>query len=95
MPRTYFVYILASDSHELYIGVTNHLARRIQEHRASLSQDSYTTKHRTMRLVYLESTNEVLAVIRREKQLKGWTRRKKVALIEEANPEWRDLTEDW
>ena len=91
--RTYFVYILANDSHELYVGITNDLQRRLAEHRTALDSDSYVSRHRTQRLFYCESTNNVLAAIRREKQLKGWTRKKKLELIEGINPSWRDLSE--
>jgi putative endonuclease len=82
MSRTYYVYILASDSRELYVGVTNDLAKRVAQHRNGVDQKSYTTQHRTFRLVYCESTTDVLSAIRREKQLKGGSRAKKVALIE-------------
>jgi putative endonuclease len=93
MHRTYFVYILANDSHEIYVGITNDLYRRLAEHRTALDPDSYVHKHQTLRLVYCEPTNDVLAAIRREKQLKGWTRKKKLELIEGTNPGWRDLAE--
>lgn len=72
MPRTYFVYILASDSHELYVGVTNDLYKRLAQHRSSLNPDSYATKHRTTRLVYCESTDDVSAAIWREKQIRSF-----------------------
>jgi len=93
MPRTYFVYILASDSRELYVGVTNDVRRRVAQHRSSLDPDSYTTRHGTTRLVYCEWTHDVTAAIRREQQIKGWTRSKKLELIDQANPTWRDLAD--
>jgi putative endonuclease len=93
MPRTYFVYILASDSHELYVGVTNDLYKRLAQHRSSLNPDSYTTKHRTTKLVYCESTSDVRAAIRREKQIKGWTRKRKLELVDQVNPSREDLAE--
>lgn len=71
MPRTYFVYILASESRELYIGVTNNLAKRLAQHRERLNPMAYTVKHQTVRLVYAETTNDVRAAIGREKQIKG------------------------
>ena len=95
MPREYFVYILASDSHELYVGVTSNLARRVSQHRTGLNPSGYTTKHEARRLVYCETTRDVRAAISREKQIKGWTRRKKLELIETLNPDWRDLAEGW
>ena len=94
MDRTYYVYILASDSRELYVGVTNDLLRRVGQHRSGLRPHSYTTKHQVFRLVYCESTNDILAAIRREKQIKGWVRRRKVKLIDQTNPDWKDLAED-
>jgi putative endonuclease len=93
MPRSYFVYILASESHELYVGVTNNLWKRLDQHRSGLTPDAYSIRHRTNRLVYAEVTEDILAAIRREKQIKGWTRKRKLALIEASNPDWRDLGE--
>jgi putative endonuclease len=95
MPREYYVYILASESRELYVGVTGNLTRRVAEHRTSLDRDGYTAKHETKRLVYCEVTNDVQAAIRREKQIKGWTQWKKLELIETMNPDWSDLAEGW
>jgi putative endonuclease len=91
MSRTYFVYVLASEARELYIGVTNNLERRMAEHRLSLDPHSYVSHHRTMRLVYYEMTTDVLSAIRREKRLKRLSRQRKLRLIEQANPGWQDL----
>jgi putative endonuclease len=93
MARTYYVYILASESRELYVGVTNNLLKRVEQHRTGSNPNSYTIKHRTFRLVYCESTTDVLSALRREKQIKRWTRRRKIELIDDANPDWRDLAE--
>jgi putative endonuclease len=93
MARTYYVYILASQSRELYVGVTNDVYRRISQHRSGVDPDSYTARHRTFRLVYCESTHDVLSAIRREKQIKRWSRRKRLELIERTNPEWNDLAD--
>jgi putative endonuclease len=90
MSRTYFVYILASESRELYVGVTNDLVRRLAEHKAGLTK-GYAFEHGITRLVHFEMTSDVLAAIRREKQVKAWTRAKRIALIESGNPGWRDL----
>ena len=87
--RTYHVYILASRSRRLYIGVTGHLAHRLQQHRAG--QVRSTAKYRITRLVYAEPTSDVRAAIAREKQLKGWCRWKKLALVSGINPTWDDL----
>jgi putative endonuclease len=91
--RTYYVYILASRSRSLYIGVTNDMARRLWMHRDG--QVHTTAKYRVVRLVYVETTDDVRAAIAREKQLKGWVRRKKLTLISAANPTWDDLAPAW
>ena len=91
MSRTYHVYIVASISRVLYIGVTGDLSRRIAEHRAH-AVDGFTKRYRCTRLVHVEETTDVVAAIEREKQLKGWRRARKVALIEAGNPQWRDLS---
>jgi putative endonuclease len=93
MARTFFVYILASDTRELYIGVTNDLTRRVAEQRAGLNPDGYSARHGTGRLVYFEMTSDVLSAIHREKRLKRLSRRRKLRLIEKSNPEWRDLAD--
>ena len=91
----YFVYILANwNDSVLYIGVTNNLERRLYEHRNGLA-DGFTKKYNVHKLVYYEYTNEAYSAISREKQLKGWNRAKKNALIAKMNPEWRDLSADW
>lgn len=89
--RTYYVYILSSPSRVLYIGVTNDITRRLAQHRSG-DTPGYASRHGAFRLVHLESTTDVRAAIRREKQLKGWKRSKKLALIEEENPEWLNLS---
>jgi len=82
--RQFFVYILASKSRRLYIDVTNDLERRLYEH---LSGDgSFTARYRIHRLVHFEATNSATVAIEREKQLKGWRRSKKIALVESTNP---------
>jgi putative endonuclease len=91
MSRTYFVYILASESRELYIGVTNNLQRRVAQHRAGADPGSYSSEHGTTSLVYYEMTSDVLAAIGREKRLKRLSRSRKLCLIDRLNPEWQDL----
>ena len=91
MARTYYVYILTNRSGTLYVGVTNDLARRLHAHREG-HLGSFTLRYRIDRLVYFESFFDVRVAIAREKQLKGWVRRKKVALISMANPKWTDLS---
>ncbi len=92
--KEYYVYILANYSRTLYIGVTNNLVRRIYEHKNQLN-NGFTKKYGIHRLVYYEIFQDVSAAILREKELKGWVRKKKIALIEQFNPEWKDLARDW
>ena len=92
--RTYFVYIMSNRSRTLYIGMTNNLARRVSEHRHP-QDDTFTARYHLTRLVYAETFNNVLDAIAYEKQLKGWTRARKIELIEAGNPEWQDLAEAW
>jgi len=92
--ETYFVYILVSRSRTLYTGVTNHRERRVLEHKGRLVP-GFTSHYRIHRLVYFESASDVRQAIRREKQIKGWVREKKLALVRSMNPEWRDLSEGW
>ena len=95
MPRgAYFVYILASKSRRLYVGVTSDLERRVYEHKHKLAE-GFTRQYRIDRLVHYEETPDALVAIGREKQIKGWRRAKKVALIESVNRKWRDLAEKW
>ena len=91
--KHYWVYILSNRSHTLYVGVTNNLVKRVNEHRLKFVE-GFTKRYNISQLVYYEETPDILAAIAREKQLKGWLRRKKVALIEEFNPQWRDLSRD-
>jgi putative endonuclease len=93
--KSYYVYIMANYSRTLYVGVTNDLQRRAYEHKNKLFEDSFSARYNINRLVYFEETNDVLAAIEREKQIKRWRREKKVFLIEQQNPDWRDLSEEW
>jgi putative endonuclease len=88
--RQYFVYMTASVSRVLYVGVTGDLVRRVWEHREKLVS-GFTEKYCVDRLVYYEVADSPLAAIAREKQIKGYRREKKLALIAAMNPEWRDL----
>ncbi|HEV2671759.1 MAG TPA: GIY-YIG nuclease family protein [Gemmatimonadales bacterium] len=90
--RTYWVYVLASRSRVLYIGVTNDLARRLNEHKQGLIP-GFTQKYRVNRLVYFEQFSDIRDAIAREKQIKGWVRARKVELIEARNRTWEDLAE--
>ena len=91
----YYVYILTNaNNHVLYVGVTNNLERRWYEHRNCLV-DGFTKRYHIHKLIYFETTSDVRAAIEREKQIKGWTRSKKNALVAMMNPEWKDLSLDW
>ena len=91
--KVYYVYMLASRSRVLYIGVTNSLERRLFEHRAKLYPASFTATYRVNRLVYFEEFTDIRLAISREKQLKKWRRSKKIKLIVAMNPEWVDFFE--
>ena len=94
MAMPYFVYILASKRNgTLYVGVTNDLARRISEHRAKLI-GGFTRQYDVTLLVYFEAYKSVLEARSREHSLKGWRRAWKLKLIEDLNPDWRDLTDE-
>jgi len=94
MEKNYYVYILSSRSHVLYTGVTNDLISRVGQHREG-KISTFTAKYRIHRLVYAETFRDVRAAIAREKQIKSWTREKRAALIQAANPTWVDLAADW
>ena len=92
--KQYYVYIMTNRSKTLYTGVTNDLMRRVYEHKNKMVE-GFTKKYNITRLVYFEETNDIQSAITREKQIKGWLRRKKIALIESVNPKWEDLSEGW
>jgi putative endonuclease len=94
MSKTYFVYIMTNRSGTLYAGVTNNLERRVFEHKQK-KIPGFTKKYNIDRLVYYEETPNIEEAIAREKQIKGWLRKKKIALIESLNPVWKDLSSDW
>jgi|SRR5664280_630571 len=95
MTKTYYVYILASKRNgTLYIGVTNEFERRLYEHKNSLIE-GFTKKYNVHHLVYYEDVNDIQSALQRGKQLKRWTRKWKVELIEKENPEWCDLAENF
>lgn len=89
---SYCVYILTNKTNSvLYTGVTNDLVRRVYEHREHLDKDSFTSKYNVTKLVYFEQTTDVDAALEREKQIKGWKRERKIALIMHSNPRMLDL----
>lgn len=86
-----YVYILTNKNNTvLYIGITGNLIKRIYEHKEDLVE-GFTNKYKTHKLVYYEIFEEIKTAITREKQIKGWLRKRKFALIEEFNPKWNDL----
>ena len=89
--RQYCVYIMTNRSKTLYTGVTNDIERRVYEHKQKMI-DGFTKKYNLARLVYYD---DVWSAIEREKQIKGWLRSKKVALVESMNPQWTDLSRGW
>src|SRR5436853_501461 len=92
--NTYYVYIMTTHSRTPYIGVSNDLERRVLEHRTGEVR-GFTSRYRMTQLVYYEQFAQVVDAIAREKQLKGWTRAKKIALVERDNPHWENLARDW
>ena len=93
MTKSYYVYIMTNKkSGALYTGITNNLARRVYEHKEKLIS-GFTSKYNLTKLVFFEETHDVKAAIAREKQIKGWLRKKKIELIESQNPDWNDLSE--
>ena len=92
--RQFYVYIMTNRSRTLYTGVTNDLERRVYEHKHELVP-GFTQKYNITLLVYYEATPDIRSAIAREKQIKGWLRSKKIALIESVNPEWQDLSAEW
>jgi len=91
--KQYCVYITASISGVLYIGVTSNLQNRVWQHKNKVVK-GFTKKYNVDRLVYFEQTEDVRSALEREKQLKKWSRVKKIKLIEKMNPEWMDLSEN-
>ena len=91
--KNYFVYILASKRNgTLYIGVTNNLLQRVEQHKSKLIE-GFTKKYNVHKLVHFEVFDDMITAITREKQIKGWLRSKKISLIDSNNPEWKDLYE--
>ena len=90
----YYIYILTNQSGSvLYTGVTNDLIRRVYEHKHHLDRGSFTAQYNIEKLVYYETTSDVESAIAREKQIKGWNRKRKNKLVESKNPRWEELYE--
>ena len=94
MSKEYFVYTMTNKSRTLYTGVTNNLIRRVHEHKNKLVP-GFTRKYNIQFLVFYEAGSDIRAAFAREKQIKGWLRAKKIALIDSMNAEWKDSAEEW
>ena len=92
--KTFYIYIIASKSGTLYVGITNNIQRRVLEHKNHLVP-GFTDKYSIDRLLYIETFANPASAINREKQIKAWRREKKVKLIDSQNPAWKDLSEGW
>jgi putative endonuclease len=93
--RQYYVYIMTNKKNGvLYTGMTNDLVRRVYEHKKKLIK-GFTQKYNLTLLVYFDQANQALPAIAREKEIKGWLRHRKIALIKSVNPEWKDLSDGW
>jgi putative endonuclease len=88
MSKEYYVYIRTNKSRTLYTGVPNDLTRRVYEHKNKLVK-GFTSKYNIQYVVYYESTSSIHVGLEREKQIKGWLRKKKISLIDSVNPEWK------
>ena len=92
--KTYYIYIMTNQSRTLYVGLTNNILRRVLEHKTGLIE-GFTHRYNIDTLVYVESFGDVDSAIAREKQIKNWRREKKLRLINQENPDWRDLSDGW
>ena len=92
--KHYYVYIMTNPSRTLYTGITGHLQQRVHQHKTK-HFPGFTSRYNINRLVYFEVFEDVRNAINREKQIKAWTRAKRVALIESKNPKWDDLSREW
>ena len=92
--KRYYVYIMASRSLNLYTGITNNIQSRALDHKEGIIK-GFTKRYKINRLVYFEVLHDVRIAIRREKQIKSWTRSKRITLIQSQNPTWIDLAADW
>jgi putative endonuclease len=92
--KQYYIYIMTNRSQTLYTGVTSDLAGRVYQHKDGTGS-MFTSKYKINRLVYYEEFSDIEEAIAREKQIKGWVRRKKIDLIESTNPRWDNLSSEW
>ena len=95
MEKNYYVYIMTNwNNRVIYVGITSNLEQRVYVHKHKLLE-GFTKRYNVNKLVYYDCTTDVKSAIEREKQIKGWVRRRKIALVESMNPEWNDLSKDW
>ena len=94
MHKAYFVYITANRTKVLYTGVTSDLTGRIIQHKDK-RLDGFTKKYNVSRLVWYDETNDIQTALGWEKKIKGWSRKKKIDMIEKNNPQWQDLSAAW
>ena len=92
--KQYYIYIMTNRSKTLYTGVTSELAGRVYQHKDGTGS-AFTSKYKINRLVYYKEFSDITDAIAREKQIKGWVRKKKINLIESTNPTWDDLSSEW
>jgi putative endonuclease len=92
--RLSYVYIMTGRSDILYTGMTSALEQRVSQHKEKVLE-GFTKRYNLTSLVFYETHEDIRTAIAREKEIKGWTRAKKIALIESVNPDWRDLSGDW
>ena len=93
--KTYTVYVVSNKSRRLYVGITSDLARRVDQHKRKVFENAFTARYNFDLLVYFERYTRPMEAIKREKELKGWRREKKLKLILSANPDWADLSAAW
>jgi putative endonuclease len=91
----WWVYVMSNANRTLYVGMTSHVTRRVVQHKSGVYDNAFTKRYNFDKLVYFEEALTQTAAAKREKQIKGWIRAKKIALIESVNPDWRDLNVDW
>jgi putative endonuclease len=91
----WWVYVMSNANRTLYVGMTSDVTRRVVQHKSGVYDNAFTKRYNFDKLVYFEEALTQTAAAKREKQIKGWIRAKKIALIESVNPDWRDLNVDW
>ncbi len=92
--KTFYTYIMASDTGTLYVGMTSNIKERVYQHKHHLIP-GFTDKYNIENLLYVETFSNASSAIKREKQLKSWSRKKKINLIDSKNPTWNDLAKNW